>query len=231
MLSKPTVPDDIMARDGTMAHDDAMARDDGMARDDPMVHNDPMAHDDAMAYGCLFCRTNKERVTAITINEAFPEVRSITASKEKHKIINGMKTGVREVFLPGYVFFEAPREMNVLASLGSRSTSDNINRVLHDSEGNWQLMGDDERFALWLFHYDGMLGFSSAYCEGGRIRIASGPLKDMEGHIIRVNKRAQRAEISFEFIHRTIDTWLSFELFDPIDAPLKALVDAGGYNQ
>lgn len=190
---------------------------------DPTLPDGLNTRIDDMAYGCLFCRTNKEQATALAINRQFPQVHSIIACKEKHKVVNGRMASAQEVFLPGYVFFEAPRDMNVLASL--RSVSDNIHRVLHDSDGNWELLGDDKRFALWLFHYDGIIGLSSAYREGDRIRIASGPLKDMEGHIIRVNKRARRAEISIEFISRTIDTWLSFELFNPIDAPLKGLVE------
>lgn len=184
------------------------------------------ANYDGTAYGCLFCRANKERTVVRGLENVIPGVRGIVASREKHKIIDGKQGSEADIFLPGYVFFEAPGSMNVRNLYDLPAVSNNLIRVLCDGEGNWQLMGDDKRFAQWLFRYSGLLCFSSAYQEGDRIRIISGPLKDVEGKIIRVNKRARRGQISLEFAHRTVTTWLGFELLDPVDVPLCAHEEA-----
>ena len=77
-----------------------------------------------------------------------------------------------------------------------------------------RLQGGDRQFARWLFQYDGLLDFSKACREGSRIRIISGPLKDMEGKILRVDKRGRSGQVTLEFNGRTIPIWLGFELID-----------------
>jgi hypothetical protein len=74
--------------------------------------------------------------------------------------------------------------------------------------GIWQLQGEDERFVRWLFQYDGLLGFSKAYKEGDRIRIISGPLKDMEGKIRRVDKRGMSGQVILSFYGKDVPVWL-----------------------
>ena len=81
-------------------------------------------------------------------------------------------------------------------------------------EGDWRLHGTDEEFARWLFRYNGLLNLSQAYRDGDRIRIISGPLKDMTGKIRRVDKRGMSGQVLLSFNGREIPTWLSFELID-----------------
>ena len=69
----------------------------------------------------------------------------------------------------------------------------------------------------WLFRYDGLLSLSQAYRDGDRIRIISGPMKDVEGGIRRVDKRGMSGQVLLSFNDREIPTWLSFELIDRID--------------
>lgn len=57
-----------------------------------------------------------------------------------------------------------------------------------------------------------MLGLSQAYKEGDRIRIVSGPLKDMEGKIRRVDKRGMSGQVILSFCRRDIPVWLGFEM-------------------
>ena len=80
----------------------------------------------------------------------------------------------------------------------------------------WQLQGEDERFVKWLFQYDGLLGFSQAYKENDRIRIISGPLKDMEGKIKQVDKRGKSGQVVLSFYGQEISVWLGFELIESI---------------
>lgn len=168
------------------------------------------------AYGCLFCKTRKEQAVAEHIEKCLPDVRGIAACREKKIKVDGQTQRVTDNFLPGYVFFEAPIEMNTQVFFTSQFMSRGIYYVLTDSNGYWRLRGDDERFARWLFRYDGILQFSSAYRDGDRVKIISGPLKDVEGQIMRVDKHAQRGQIRMVFNHMTITTWLGFEIITGI---------------
>ena len=92
----------------------------------------------------------------------------------------------------------------------------NVIRTL-STEGDWRLRGADEQFTRWLFRYDRLLSLSQAYRDGDRIRIISGPLKDMEGRIRRVDKRGMSGQVLLSFNGREIPTRLSFELIDRIE--------------
>lgn len=171
---------------------------------------------EGQAYGCLFCKTRKERAVAEQIERSEPRLRAVVARREKHMTIDGRKSRVEEVLLPGYVFFSVPDDLFP----GREIFGENVIRVLGDVERNWRLSGEDARFARWLFRYDGLLRFSDAYCEGNRVRISSGPLKDLEGQIRRVDRRGRSAQVSLEFDNRTIAMWLGFELIDPLEVCL-----------
>ena len=162
----------------------------------------------AISYGCLFCMTGKEQSVAEQIQAACPNVRAATMRQLKYKTCRKVKTREDVVLLPGYVFFEAPSIMEPAVVFPTQ----NVIRVLSTDNGIWQLQGEDERFVKWVFQYDGMLGLSQAYKEGDRIRIVSGPLKDMEGKIRRVDKRGMSGQVILSFCRRDIPVWLGFEM-------------------
>lgn len=160
------------------------------------------------AYGCCFCLTGKEQMVVEQIHRTLPDVHALVARREKHKSVGGKKKRVEEVMLPGYVFFEAPKDMEPFTCF----PREYIVRILAMENNIWQLIGEDMRFARWLFQYNGLIGFSKAYKEGERIRIISGPLKDMEGNIIRVDKRGRSGQVILEFSGNRVPVWLGFEL-------------------
>lgn len=162
------------------------------------------------AYGCLFCATGKELAVARRVQLADPLVRAVVARQEKHTTSQGVKSKKTEIFLPGYVFFETERTMESLEWLPRTD----VIRILSYGDGYWQMIGEDERFAKWLFGYDGLLGFSKAYREGEQVRIVSGPLKDMEGCITKVDKRGRSGQIAVRFDSRVIKVWLGFDMID-----------------
>lgn len=164
------------------------------------------------AYGCVFCITGKEREVAQSIERACPDVRATAVFQEKHKSVGGRKSRVREVIMPGYVFFDAPDDPEV----SLRLPRIDIVRILKDNGNYWQLSGSDNEFARWLFSYNGCLEFSKAYNEGDRIRIISGPLKDMEGMISRIDRRGRSGQVTVRFNGRDIRLWLGFELVDSV---------------
>ena len=170
------------------------------------------AHEESVAYGCLFCVTGKEQSVAERVQAACSDVRAITMRKIKYRTCRKVKQTEEAIILPGYVFFKAPSYIEPVLIFPRQ----NVIRAL-SMEGDWRLRGADEEFARWLFRYDGLLSLSQAYRDGDRIRIISGPLKDMEGRIRRVDKRGMSGQVLLSFNGREITTWLSFELIDRMD--------------
>ena len=165
-------------------------------------------------YGCVFCTTGKETVVARLIEAAGREygVHAIAARQEKHKSVKGVKSKVIAVVLPSYVFFRAPAEVRDLTWMPRLD----VIRILTYEDGDWRLMGGDAEFAEWLYRYDGLLSFSTAYKEGERIKIIDGPLKDMEGQILRIDKRGHSGQVAIEFNHKITLVWLGFDLVNPM---------------
>jgi len=164
------------------------------------------------AYGCVFCITGKEQAVADRIAYLCPEIRALAVYQEKHKSICGKKTRIKTILLPGYVFFDAPDDPGIVAALPQMD----IIRLLKNQEQDWRLSGADVHFAQLVFKYQGCLDFSTAYNDGDRIRILSGPLKDMEALITSVDRRGRSGQVTVHFNGREIKVWLGFELVEPL---------------
>lgn len=162
------------------------------------------------AYGCVFCVTGKEEVVASNIQRDYLGVHATAVRQVKRKKLHGSTSLVTQIVFPGYVFLEAdPGNEYVF-----RIPWDGALRLLTSSNRSWQLYGYDERFARWIFSLNGLISLSEAYKEGDRVKIISGPLKDLEGYILRVDMRNQSGQIALMFNNRLVKTWLGFELVE-----------------
>lgn len=89
-----------------------------------------------------------------------------------------------------------------------------MKELLTTPNSSWKLSGNDERFAKWLFSMNGLITLSKAFMEGERVRIASGPLKDLEGCITRIDKRNRSGQVMIMFNNRTVKVWLGYEMIE-----------------
>lgn len=166
-----------------------------------------------MEYGCVFCRTGKETALAETLQTHLPGVEAFVPSKLRLRRHGGTADEEKVILFPGYVFFRAPADFPITKMNAYSETY----FVLRSDEDHWQLYGADRDLAEQIYRSGGVVGFSKAWYEGDRIRIAEGFLKNHEGHIIRVNNRARTAQIQLDFVGRQTTLWLGFELIDPPD--------------
>ena len=162
-------------------------------------------------YGCLFCRTGREESVIRQLERQFPGIESIAPVKLRRRRMGGTLLDERVSLFPGYVFFR-----NVeLTTLGSMNRLEHVLRLLTYRDGTWWLHGWDEQLARRLFETGGVVGYSTAYFdEGQRIHILDGFLKDHEGSITRVNRRAKTAEVRVDLQGKQFYVWLGFELID-----------------
>ena len=169
-------------------------------------------HEKQMVYGCVFCLTGKEASVAEKIELNFPDIRALALRQKKRKTKNGKTTIESIVLFPGYVFFKT-EEGNFVFEL---TRIDGVLSVLSTPKGDWRLWGQDEEFTAWVFRNHGLIDFSKAYQEGDHIRILSGPLKDYEGEIIKIDKRNRNGQVALCFSGKTMKVWMGFELVDSI---------------
>lgn len=161
-------------------------------------------------YGCVFCRTGYEHRVAEEICEYCAEIRTIVPVKQRYRRQAGQLLEETVILFPGYVFFRARMDLEVKRAL----KGDNVFKLLYPSENSWALTGEDRALVEMLFRSDGRIGFSTAYYEGGRIRIIDGFLKNYEGSIIRVNHRAKTAQVKVKLNDKDFLLWIGFELVE-----------------
>jgi transcription antitermination factor NusG len=119
----------------------------------------------------------------------------------------GVWTTAQKPLLPGYVFAFATE-----ADEPALSVHPDVLRILQYADKHRALVGGDLAFARWIQDHGGTIGISKAYFdEGQRIVIASGPLSDYHGKILRIDKRKQRALVELDFAGRQQTVSLSFD--------------------
>ena len=161
------------------------------------------------AYGCLFCMAGTEKIVSQLISYKYGrDVQVTPALYERHRTRQGEKWRDTAVFMPGYVFFRCREDI----FLPYAFPRDRGYRLLKNEEGDWRLQDQDREYARWLLSYDGLLPFSTACEEQDRIRILSGPMKDREGYVEKIDRRGRSALVRLEFQGRVFRVWLGFEL-------------------
>ena len=165
----------------------------------------------AVEYCCIYCRTGCEEQLATDIRMCWPDAEAISPSKLRYRRINGKPVEEKTPLFPGYIFMR----LNNGFPLYRMKQNGLLYKVLRDSDGDWRLSGADRDFAEKIFKSSGLFGFSKAFYEGDRIRILEGPLKELEGKIVRVNHRKQTAQVQLSIQGMDMNVWLGFELIDP----------------
>ena len=157
---------------------------------------------------CLFCETVKcERVASIAERE-FGCI-AISPKQIQHTWLNGKMVDIVHDLLPGYVLLyseEAPLDARRIQSIQG------VIRCLHTTDGQYELRGSDEQFALMLLDKNGVIGKTKVFQEGQRIRICEGSYEGLETRILKVNRQKRRMQIEIPFANMTVRTWVEFEI-------------------
>ena len=166
---------------------------------------------DRVKYGCIFCRAGCEERLRLEMKDKYPEMGLIFPRKKRLRRIGGVALEEDVVLFPGYIFFSTAEETIDLREVLRR---DYVFRLLTNPDGDWELRDGDREFVELLFTSGSVIGFSKAFYEGDTIRVVDGFLKNFEGSIIRLNKRARTAEVRIVFRGKAINMWLGYELLD-----------------
>jgi transcriptional antiterminator NusG len=154
---------------------------------------------------CVFCETSQENKVETFLKKAGYDV--ISALVERNIVKDGKLVKEIRSVIPGYVFFENKREPDW----------DDIckNRYIYYPLRYWDntksLKNNDLHFVKWLKGNNGIIKISKVIKIGNKVKIIEGPLKDLEGKIVKINNRQKCAgvKIGGEGINCII--WLSYE--------------------
>lgn len=115
---------------------------------------------------------------------------------------------------PGYVFLEVPETLSDLDTVCRNHLRrvPGVFRFLPSNAEPKPLAGADIELLKTLLSCGEYVGTSFVYFDtNDRIRVMSGPLKNFEGDIIRVDKRKGRALIMLHMQNKSFKAYLSFD--------------------
>lgn len=160
---------------------------------------------------CLFCETTKTGFIARTISE-MTGCKALRPKQIQHTWAKG--GGTRDVvndLMPGYVFVYCDEK----ADVSVLNTLQGVIRCLSTTDGEYELTGQDEQFALMLLEKEGVIGKTQVYQEGQIIRIAGGVFEGVTARILKVERRLSRMQIEIPFARQLVKTWVEYEIVEP----------------
>ena len=163
-------------------------------------------------YGCIFCITGREFAVAQRLERAIPGLKAISPVKLRYRRMAGAAQEERVILFPGYVFFEVRSDADI--EIRNIYKDQDVIKILYVDEENkdWRLADPDRSLINLFFELNGTIGFSEAYFdEDDRIHIVKGFLKEHEGKIRRVNRRAKTVQITLLIGNKNITVWLGYE--------------------
>jgi transcriptional antiterminator NusG len=114
---------------------------------------------------------------------------------------------------PGYVFLEAEElKPEVYWQL---KWIPGFFRILRDNRNITPLSGHDRRLLLHFLSFGEIIHKSTVYFdENNRIRVLEGPLKGLEGMIVKVDRRKKRAKVRLNLYDESFQVDFGFEAIE-----------------
>lgn len=157
-----------------------------------------------MGYYCLYCKVGEEAKSIAFLEKKikqklkddeyeflFPQ--RIVMEKKK-----GKWNKVKRPLLPGYFFACSDCDLREIKPFMREIP--NFYGCLHYSDGTCILRGSDAEYAVWAFSNEGVIQPSQFKLETNKkVKVISGPLKDMKGTIYKVEKKHMKVWVKIPF--------------------------------
>ncbi len=126
-----------------------------------------------------------------------------------------LKEKVAPIF-PGYLFIET-EEINPDVYWTLKKTSGFI-RFLKSNQNIEPVHGQDKKLLLHFLSFGEIVEKSKVWFdENNRIRVLSGPMKGLEGKIIKVDRRKKRAKIKLSLYEESFKVDFGFEILEKVE--------------
>ena len=158
-----------------------------------------------MNYFCIACRTGGEAKVRAHLNKYFMrelgDLNDVKVYYPVRKMFDrrkGQKLVTDQPILPGYLMVSSEVDLQD-HSYGVRTVPGSYG-FLYNLDKSVALKGADLQYAAWIMGNKGVIKPSKVeFKEGQPIKVLEGPLMDLHGTILRVDKRSSRVMVAFEF--------------------------------
>ena len=165
---------------------------------------------------CLFCNTVKSALVAEALRQKFGYV-AYSPKIVQRKWIKGTCHEEIKDYLPGYVFVFTEEPITRFREIWQM---EGVLRILGQRDDDFQLRGDDLRFARMLHAHGGVIGIMKTYQEGDRVMLAQGAMGDFKGEIIKLDRRKGRALLRYNFDGNICNVWVGYEMIKDSEKPV-----------
>ena len=149
-------------------------------------------------YFCLNVTTSREeeaktRITKLLETSTEEEFLVWFPKKEVREKRQGRYESYERPLFPSYLFIYWNGDNEMFFPLHEIRRLPTVIRILGYDDGTHNLKGKDLSFAKWIHMHDGFIEQSKVvYREGQKLRIVEGPLKGMDGNVVKVDKHHKR---------------------------------------
>ncbi|MFW6288911.1 MAG: antiterminator LoaP [Spirochaetota bacterium] len=121
---------------------------------------------------------------------------------------------------PGYIFLETEEIADSLFTTIKRLPG--FYRFLESNDRIRALSGDDLELVTHFVRFGDVIGKSKVtFDENSRIEVKEGPLSGLEGRIVKVDRRKQRAKVRLDLYRESFLVDFGFELLAPTSSSPK----------
>jgi transcriptional antiterminator NusG len=127
----------------------------------------------------------------------------------------------RMAVFPGYLFIEASCDEEIMACQWDFRRTEGFYRFLKSNRNITPLINKDLELVLHFINNAGSIARPSKvyFNENSRIVVVEGALSGLEGRILKVDRRKNRAKIKLDLYDDTFTIDLAFEVISPATAP------------
>ena len=160
---------------------------------------------------CVFCRTGFEAGIESRLKRR--GYATLVPKIKKFKPSGGKLVEKELCLLPGYVFFETDEPALDVRSI---NTLQNAIKLLQYDDGEYRLRGADLDFVEWIRRHAGTIEPTKVIKEGTKIRFVEGPLCELNGRVLKVNKSRRQVQIELNNADGLLCTiWCAIEYVEP----------------
>ncbi|MFA5513549.1 MAG: transcription termination/antitermination NusG family protein [Sphaerochaetaceae bacterium] len=152
---------------------------------------------------CLYCKTGSESKLVDLLKNSMHNYLNVEAEifyplRVMNQKNRGIWRSVEQPLLPGYLFLYLDKEIPFPTFLISQER--NAYKVLRYSDGTMALKDQDEKYALWVYRHKGSFEASTVlFKEGQMIKVIDGPLMEMDGQIVKIDRHHKRVVVEMMF--------------------------------
>lgn len=167
---------------------------------------------------CLYCKTGSEAKLVKLLKKDMRdylqmEMDVIYPTRMMNQRRRGIWSRVEQPLLPGYVFIYLDDDTPFPSFIIKQERD--AYKILRYPDGSIELQSGDLQYAMWVYNHGGRFEPSTVvFTHGQIVKVLDGPLKEMEGKIVKLDRHHKRVVVGFMFAGAERRVNLSINIID-----------------